>query len=155
MTTCCIRGGWDATPLCSSGDILRLLAEYSIVESIFVIEMEVGRKSNMETVAQIPQRVIERYSRDRAITQAEAGTHFAELQKFLQVCASSGGIHAPSRALDEIWHTFVLFTKDYGDFCLKRFGRFIHHEPTAVRMPTAYTRTREIAERMFGDLDPK
>lgn len=29
-----------------------------------------------------------------------------------------------------MWHTFILFTKPYADFCEKYFGHFIHHFPT-------------------------
>jgi hypothetical protein len=31
--------------------------------------------------------------------------------------------------IDEMWHAFVLFTRDYAAFCDKHFGRFIHHAP--------------------------
>jgi hypothetical protein len=33
---------------------------------------------------------------------------------------------------DEIWHTFILHTADYRDFCNKYFGRMIDHNPTPV-----------------------
>ncbi len=29
--------------------------------------------------------------------------------------------------LDEMWHTFILFTNDYADFCNQFFGHYIHH----------------------------
>ncbi len=32
--------------------------------------------------------------------------------------------------LDEMWHTFVLFTREYAEFCTKHLGRFVHHQPT-------------------------
>jgi hypothetical protein len=28
-----------------------------------------------------------------------------------------------------MWHCFILFTKDYADFCQKYFGYYIHHLP--------------------------
>jgi hypothetical protein len=28
-----------------------------------------------------------------------------------------------------MWHTFLLFTKDYSEFCMRHFGFFIHHTP--------------------------
>jgi len=30
---------------------------------------------------------------------------------------------------DEFWHTFLMHTKDYQDFCNRHFGKFIHHIP--------------------------
>lgn len=34
--------------------------------------------------------------------------------------------------IDEMWHMFILHTKDYHDFCMQYFGRFIHHNPTSI-----------------------
>ena len=35
----------------------------------------------------------------------------------------------PSQVVDELWHEFILFTRDYQDFCRAAFGRFLHHTP--------------------------
>jgi hypothetical protein len=32
------------------------------------------------------------------------------------------------RIIDEMWHTHILRTRDYADFCAANFGGFIHHE---------------------------
>ncbi len=34
--------------------------------------------------------------------------------------------------IDRIWHVFLLFTKDYMDFCEEYFGEYIHHLPDIV-----------------------
>lgn len=31
--------------------------------------------------------------------------------------------------IDYMWHTFLLFTRNYADFCQQYFGEFIHHNP--------------------------
>ena len=33
------------------------------------------------------------------------------------------------REVDEMWHEFILFTKDYSDFCQHYFGEYLHHLP--------------------------
>lgn len=38
-------------------------------------------------------------------------------------------IHEEMKEVDAMWHTFLLFTKDYAEFCQNYFGRFIHHQP--------------------------
>jgi len=38
-------------------------------------------------------------------------------------------IHAEMHEIDDMWHTFLLFTKDYTDFGHKYFGKFLHHVP--------------------------
>jgi len=43
----------------------------------------------------------------------------------------------PSKLVDEVWHQFILFTKDYHNFCNYVFGEYIHHQPTtASRQPS-------------------
>ncbi len=34
-----------------------------------------------------------------------------------------------SQKIDEAWHRFILFTKDYHEFCNRFFGKYIHHGP--------------------------
>lgn len=36
------------------------------------------------------------------------------------------------RPIDDIWHVFLLYTKDYMEFCDKYYGEFIHHLPDIV-----------------------
>lgn len=38
-------------------------------------------------------------------------------------------MHQEMRPIDEMWHNFILYTKDYQDFCSHYFGQFIHHYP--------------------------
>jgi hypothetical protein len=39
-------------------------------------------------------------------------------------------IDQPLVMVDEMWHTFVLFTREYSRYCHTRFGYFMHHAPT-------------------------
>lgn len=36
------------------------------------------------------------------------------------------------REIDQMWHVFLLYTRDYFDFCQKHFGEFLHHQPDLV-----------------------
>jgi len=50
---------------------------------------------------------------------------------FLRDCAVNPEQRlSPSPRADLGWHTFILFTKDYAEFCQRIAGRFIHHVPT-------------------------
>jgi hypothetical protein len=35
--------------------------------------------------------------------------------------------------IDEMWHTFILFTQDYVEFCESHFGFLIHHKPVTSK----------------------
>jgi hypothetical protein len=49
---------------------------------------------------------------------------------FLGTCAVHPVPLSPSKTVDIGWHTFILHTQDYGAFCDRVAGRFIHHIPT-------------------------
>lgn len=36
------------------------------------------------------------------------------------------------KPIDQIWHIFLLYTKDYMDFCERYFKQYIHHLPDIV-----------------------
>jgi hypothetical protein len=38
----------------------------------------------------------------------------------------------PSQAADELWHEFILHTREYAAFCRKAFGRMLHHTPATA-----------------------
>lgn len=39
----------------------------------------------------------------------------------------------PSQVVDELWHEFILSTREYETFCEQAFGMFLHHTP-AVKL---------------------
>jgi hypothetical protein len=41
----------------------------------------------------------------------------------------------PSRVVDDLWHEFILDTREYGVFCKLAFGDFFHHVPAAANPP--------------------
>lgn len=43
----------------------------------------------------------------------------------------------PSRIVDDLWHEFILDTREYEQFCAKAFGRFMHHTPAVAMGPAA------------------
>jgi hypothetical protein len=38
------------------------------------------------------------------------------------------------RDIDLMWHLFLLYTRDYQDFCQRYFGEYLHHQPDLVPM---------------------
>lgn len=48
---------------------------------------------------------------------------------FLKLCAISNGRYSPSRFVDIGWHTFMLDSKAYTDWCDLHAGTYIHHYP--------------------------
>jgi len=75
--------------------------------------------------------VITRYCRDYGVSEEVAKIHELELKKWFILAAkySDGPLDMFSSEIDNLWHTFLLFTQDYQKFCHEMFGRFIHHVP--------------------------
>jgi hypothetical protein len=36
------------------------------------------------------------------------------------------------REIDQMWHIFLLYTRDYASFCQRYFSEFLHHQPDLV-----------------------
>ena len=60
------------------------------------------------------------------------------LRQFFLAYLKSGfrRVAMPSQAADDLWHEFILFTREYQAFCTAAFGRFLHHTP-AVKLGAA------------------
>ena len=41
----------------------------------------------------------------------------------------------PSQVADDLWHEFILYTREYDSFCKQAFGRFLHHTPAVALAP--------------------
>jgi hypothetical protein len=64
---------------------------------------------------------------------------FRALSEYFQTCRMAGKKHMvsmPSQVVDDAWHEFILFTRNYNNFCQRALGRFLHHIPAeAMRGP--------------------
>jgi hypothetical protein len=41
-------------------------------------------------------------------------------------------VSMPSQVADDLWHEFILYTRNYQDFCSKAFGGYFHHTPAVA-----------------------
>ena len=65
------------------------------------------------------------------MTTAYAERIITQTLGFLRACALKPGASlSPSEAVDIGSHTFILYTREYAEFCQRVAGRFIHHRPT-------------------------
>lgn len=52
------------------------------------------------------------------------------LRQFFLACVRSRSFVAmPSKAVDTLWHAFILHTRAYEDWCQLALGKFLHHTP--------------------------
>ncbi|MBM2715781.1 hypothetical protein JQK88_32235 [Mesorhizobium caraganae] len=106
--------------------------------------------------------VLARYRRQYGFSQAVAEDHRRELVRFLALCATArqhGHSYGMMGAVDELWHMFVIFTRDYARFCEEVAGRFLHHIPEPHGVATQGTIDRYLAfledyRTVYGEAPP-
>ena len=73
------------------------------------------------------------------LSEAQRQAVFVGLSDYFQLCRTAGKrmVAMPSQAVDDAWHEFILFTRQYNQFCQGAFGRFLHHtQAEAMSAPT-------------------
>lgn len=88
----------------------------------------------------LPSKIAERYQKDYPENKLKANEAFREMLKYLWVCIKHKQetaspefqimIYSEMKEIDDMWHTYILFTRDYAELCDKVFGQFVHHTPT-------------------------
>jgi hypothetical protein len=82
-----------------------------------------------------PRGLFEKFARVRpALPLKDQQLVARALRQFFLAYHRSGyrRVAMPSQVVDELWHEFILFTRDYQDFCRQAFGRFLHHTPAVA-----------------------
>lgn len=103
---------------------------YLFLSEIFPVTKQ--KPFDMQRVIDYPiPKVLARYQKDYKVTAMEAKEHEKELKRYFIM-----GHQYPeecfemySDEVDNLWHTFLLYTKEYQKFCFENFGHFIHHNP--------------------------
>ncbi len=99
--------------------------------------------------------IVKRYINDYDIAPSVAELHERELKRFLTLIASNPGkTYGMKGPVDDLWHTFIIFTKQYFGFCDNTLGRYIHHTPHNPGDkidPGPYNEFLEDYEKYFGE----
>lgn len=103
-----------------------------------------------EVMAYSNETIIYRFQMLFDVSEAAAIDVFEETKKWLYACELNYklqmagehdfalGISDDILIIDEMWHNFILCTKDYMDFCDTYFNRFIHHNVTTKAEAAKY-----------------
>jgi len=113
------------------------------------------------------ERVAERFAADFDLPSEMATRIVGEMKRFLTLCALHPRTHYGMRGIvDDAWHTFMIFSRDYTAFCSDLAGDYIHHEPEERGDPTenpserlarsrdSYRKTLTDYQEVFGHAPP-
>jgi hypothetical protein len=102
--------------------------------------------------------VRERVMKESGQCEADVERAIDELRRyFALVVLGWGEVGMMSPEVDHAWHGFILFTREYTDFCQDVFGFYLHHaprrsgDPPNVRAATCFFRAYR---ESFGSLRP-
>ena len=113
---------------------------------------------------EIPSGVAERLKRKfpfNRMSDQEVKTCVDEFKKLIAILviarAKKKQVTMTSEIIDEVWHTFLLFTQEYHKFGEQVMGKYIHHTPNTASVrfgPDAAKYFYESYEKQFGKLHP-
>lgn len=97
-----------------------------------------------EALAYQNEDIVFRFAKVFQVPFEEADDIFTEVKKWLWVGRLRQPerllIHGPLRIIDEMWHNFILFTRDYVTYCDEVYGGYVHHAPVTRRELEAHAR---------------
>ena len=108
-------------------------------------------KSQSDTINQVMAyqmpNIIKRCQKDFGYSDADMVILEKELKRFLIMCIvlDSDYLGMYSKDVDNLWHSFILFTKEYAEFGETYAGKFLHHAPEINdnRTPDEFAKSRE------------
>ncbi|MVN86473.1 hypothetical protein GO986_06810 [Deinococcus sp. HMF7620] len=109
---------------------------------------------------EFPPALLRRAAQDARWTPAFTARAAQEYRRFLYLAAICSHPVTPSKAVDELWHTHLLFTRDYWERLTPLLPRPLHHEPgdgqpsDAAHFRTQYEQTLDAYAQTFGELPP-
>ncbi len=109
---------------------------------IFAVMSRIFRRRQFAFIEgyQFHQAVHDRFAEKHpALSSEQIELVFQALKDYFWMCNKGEGemIAMPSKVVDDAWHEFLLFTRNYGAFCIEALGRFLHHTPVeAMESPT-------------------
>jgi|SRR5690242_6914330 len=90
--------------------------------------------TRMRSDVRIPDEVIGRFAYKSGVSWESAVELFGRLELYLDNAAAAK--RPPSKELDTAWHEFILHTRQYAEYCINRYGRYVHHVPLSpIRLP--------------------
>lgn len=99
--------------------------------------------------------VRERLLRTEVLTPSLVDLMIFEFRRYLGLrLVQDGPVPMLSRAVDEVWHATLLFTRLYADLCERVFGSFLHHDPAEEPWPDVDERWNDFSASYYSVYGP-
>jgi len=113
---------------------LFLISFSMVVYNYTTVNSVLADKDLMHGIMNYPMfDILDRCQKDYNYTDDDMIILEKELKRYLILCAlkenENSTINMYSTDVDNLWHSFILFTKEYAHFCNTYAQHFIHHSP--------------------------
>lgn len=137
-----------------------------LIESDERISMFVQNREEVESIIRRAEafrmdEVALRYAEDSGATPTQVEEHLRELKRYLVMLAVRGEPLVMGGPVDALWHTWMLFSRSYVEFCERVAGRYLHHQPgrdhdlTPEEERTKWATFRALYKQLFADAPPE
>ena len=107
----------------------------AVMLAVVAAKLRRARRAEFIRHYTFPKGLIEKLQQRRPGLPAKGGQLVARaLRQFFLAHLQSGRqfVAMPSQVADDLWHEFILYTRNYELFCQRAFGRFMHHTPAVA-----------------------
>ena len=107
-----------------------------------------------------PPAMLTRLQHEQGWTPSFTRLAVDEYQRFVQLAVTAPHSVTPSTVVDEVWHTHLMFTRDYWMNFTPLLPTPLHHEPgdgtpvSDAHFRDQYTRTLDLYRGTFGQVPP-
>lgn len=124
---------------------------------------EYARQAHVSQVLEtyeLPDGLLARVQRDNGWTEAFTLGAAAEYRRFVMLAATAPHPVTPSQIVDEVWHTHLMFTRDYWERLMPLLPKPLHHEPgtgapgDGAHFAAQYLQTLDTYRQIFGTEPP-
>ncbi len=115
--------------------LLIAIVVLGLILLVLALKLREARRAEFIRHFSFPKGLIEKLQARRPGLSGKDGQLVARaLRQFFlaHLAARRQFVSMPSQITDDLWHEFILYTRNYQDFCRRAFGRFMHHTPAVV-----------------------
>ncbi len=119
----------------TSGLLAFLLVAALIGGAILFGKWQTLRRAEYIRTFRWPRGLLDRLEKHHpGFTRKDSALVSRGLRQFFLAYLMSGKryVSMPSQVADDLWHEFILYTREYDAFCRRAFGGFLHHTPAVV-----------------------
>jgi hypothetical protein len=105
------------------------------MEKLFMLD-QIG-KPDLDQLASYDLGFLkERFTDAHPCSDSDFAKTVEEFKRFMTLVAKQDApLAVMSKSVDELWHTFIIHSPQYHEFCEKIFGEYIHHQPHGPQTP--------------------